>query len=654
VGGFVDPLVDCKTCKGRFRADKMQDATCGRKPSKQPGQHSECELTEARQFNLMFKTQMGAVEDSSATIYLRPETAQGSYVNFLNVQQSTRQKVPFGIAQIGKAFRNEITPGNFIFRTREFEQMEMQFFVEPGTDMEHFERWKAERMAWHQSLGLAPARLQYHVHGPDELAHYARAAFDIEFDFGGTLGFQEIEGIHNRGDFDLGKHQEFSGKRLEYVDQANNKRYLPYVIETLDAAGDLNLPQVVTSSQFGVLQLVVGNNPASQEHRNSVSCVVPYVVMIMHKRMRVRLLPVEIRDVKGAGAGDDVVIQNASAKIDRPTDAQIAFIEPHGGFGDMPMMPQLEASIPGGPANLDVEWSLEVKWNRGNGAVLPEDTVNVPYAGFTVTKKANEVWKIYEDSWWENALTLNGFFGGHAVLKMKIGTTEQQFHFRIGGKNPDDNKCKAHITAQQNAGPSGALWFAYAVAKHESKGKNTAAGTDIYNQFYELPRHTRDVGFPTWNPDDPPSAGGYGVFQVTGDVNGSHINIPRRQIWNWQDNVTAALVLLADKRRQAVNWMQKPASSPGARPPGQRPQTVFDTGGNVPVPDEARTNITFTDNAGGHPIEDACTIKLYNGDGGTGHYCAWNNVATPKVWKFNRTRNGDGKNYVELVCQEIK
>jgi glycyl-tRNA synthetase len=140
--------------------------------------------------------------------------------------------VPFGIAQIGKAFRNEITPGNFIFRTREFEQMEMQFFVEPGTDMEWFEKWKAARMEWHRSLGLDPARLQFHQHGPGELAHYARAAFDIEYDFGGTLGPQEVEGIHNRGDFDLSKHQEFSGKRLEYVDQAANKRYLPFVIET--------------------------------------------------------------------------------------------------------------------------------------------------------------------------------------------------------------------------------------------------------------------------------------------------------------------------------------------------------------------------------------------------------------------------------------
>ena len=146
VAGFVDPLVDCRTCKGRFRADKLEDAQCPQKPSKHPGEHTTCQLTEARQFNLMFKTFMGPLEETASVVYLRPETAQGIFVNFLNVQQSSRQKVPFGIAQIGKAFRNEITPGNFIFRTREFEQMEMQFFVEPGTDEEHFEYWKAERM----------------------------------------------------------------------------------------------------------------------------------------------------------------------------------------------------------------------------------------------------------------------------------------------------------------------------------------------------------------------------------------------------------------------------------------------------------------------------------------------------------------------------
>ncbi len=247
VGGFVDPLVDCKVCKGRFRADKLEDARCPQKPSKQPGQHDACQLTEPRQFNLMFKTFMGPLEESASTVYLRPETAQGIFVNFLNVQQSTRQKVPFGIAQIGKAFRNEITPGNFIFRTREFEQMEMQFFVEPGTDMEWFEQWKAARMQWHLDLGLSTERLQFHQHTAGELAHYARAAFDVTFDFGGTLGFQEIEGVHNRGDFDLTQHQTFSGKKLEYFDQPNNKRYVPYVVETSVGADRVTLAVLVNA-----------------------------------------------------------------------------------------------------------------------------------------------------------------------------------------------------------------------------------------------------------------------------------------------------------------------------------------------------------------------------------------------------------------------
>lgn len=247
VAGFVDPLVDCKTCKGRFRADKLEDARCPQKPSKQPGQHDACQLTEARQFNLMFKTYMGALEESASIVYLRPETAQGIFVNFLNVQQSMRQKVPFGIAQIGKAFRNEITPGNFIFRTREFEQMEMQFFVEPGTDMEWFETWKALRMQWHLDLGLSADRLKFHQHGANELAHYARAAFDVTFDFGGTLGYQEIEGVHNRSDFDLTQHQQYSSKKLEYFDQVNNKRYVPYVIETSVGADRVTLAALVNA-----------------------------------------------------------------------------------------------------------------------------------------------------------------------------------------------------------------------------------------------------------------------------------------------------------------------------------------------------------------------------------------------------------------------
>ncbi len=233
VAGFTDPLVDCTSCKRRFRADDpkikgepgtpdVQCPVCGNKGT----------LTAPRNFNLMFKTFMGPVEDSAAVVYLRPETAQGIYVNFLNVQKATRQKVPFGIAQIGKAFRNEITPGNFVFRTREFEQMEMQFFVAPGSDMEWFEYWKAQRMEWHRGLGLAADRLEFHQHTKEELAHYARAAFDIQFDFGGSLGFQEIEGVHTRGDFDLAQHQQFSGKTLEYQDQANNRSFLPYVVET--------------------------------------------------------------------------------------------------------------------------------------------------------------------------------------------------------------------------------------------------------------------------------------------------------------------------------------------------------------------------------------------------------------------------------------
>ncbi len=228
VAGFVDPLVDCKECKSRFRADKIDPEklkanvcpNCGKKGA----------LTEPRNFNLMFKTHMGALEDSSAIVYLRPETAQGIYVNFLNVQQSSRQKIPFGIAQIGKAFRNEITPGNFIFRTREFEQMEMQYFVKPGTDMEWFEKWKAMRIQWHYDNGLRKEKLRFHQHAGGELAHYAKAAFDIEYEF--PIGWSELEGVHNRTDFDLGRHQEFSGKNLQYFDEAAKEKYVPYIVET--------------------------------------------------------------------------------------------------------------------------------------------------------------------------------------------------------------------------------------------------------------------------------------------------------------------------------------------------------------------------------------------------------------------------------------
>ena len=222
VEGFTDPMVDCKQCKSRFRADQLKD-------------HSKCpncggELTEPRMFNLMFKTFMGPVEDSAHVVYMRPETAQGIYVNFHNVREASRQKLPFGIAQIGKAFRNEITPGNFIFRTREFEQMEMQYFVKPGNDEEWFQYWKEQRIQWFDRLGIRQEKLRFHEHSEDELAHYAKAAFDIEYEF--PFGWSEIEGIHNRTDFDLGRHQEYSGKDMRYYDQEANEKYVPYIIET--------------------------------------------------------------------------------------------------------------------------------------------------------------------------------------------------------------------------------------------------------------------------------------------------------------------------------------------------------------------------------------------------------------------------------------
>ena len=235
VSGFTDPLLECKTCKKRWRADHVDEASCARKPSVAPGAHGDCEMGEPRLFNLMFKTFMGPVEEDASVVYLRPETAQGSYVNFLNVQQTSRQRVPFGIAQLGKAFRNEITPGNFIFRTREFEQAEMQFFVKPGSDDEWFDYWLEQRLGWHREIGIRPERLRCHPHGPNELAHYAKTAVDIEYEF--PFGWQELEGVHNRTDFDLGRHQEYSGKRLLYIDPGSGERFLPFVVETAMGVG---------------------------------------------------------------------------------------------------------------------------------------------------------------------------------------------------------------------------------------------------------------------------------------------------------------------------------------------------------------------------------------------------------------------------------
>jgi len=280
VENFTDPMVDCKQCKARFRLDVLADSINEKKKEKAmaelknafkdnasvlekienkikiPGDDDpfnflledaeigktllsklncpQCgnanTFTDARKFNLMFKTFVGPVEDSGSVVYLRPETAQGIFVNFLNVQGSSRQKIPFGIAQVGKAFRNEINTKNFLFRTREFEQMEMQFFIKPANDKKWYEYWKQERMNWYLSLGMRKEKLRYHDHHPTKLAHYAKEAADIEYKF--PFGWGEIEGVHNRTDFDLSRHEEFSGKSLKYYDEETKEKYVPYIIET--------------------------------------------------------------------------------------------------------------------------------------------------------------------------------------------------------------------------------------------------------------------------------------------------------------------------------------------------------------------------------------------------------------------------------------
>ena len=217
---FTDILVDCKSCKKRFREDHI-DGKC-----------PECggkDFTDGRAFNLMLKTHLGAVEDESSVAYLRPETAQGIFVNFKNVIDSTRRKLPFGLAQIGKAFRNEITPGNFTFRTREFEQMEIEFFCRPEQAMEWHEKWIQDRYNWYLGLGMTREKLQLRKHGDNELAHYAAACTDVEYLF--PFGWSELEGIANRTDFDLKQHSQFSGKELKYQDNITNEKFFPYIIE---------------------------------------------------------------------------------------------------------------------------------------------------------------------------------------------------------------------------------------------------------------------------------------------------------------------------------------------------------------------------------------------------------------------------------------
>src|SRR3712207_5544170 len=229
LAGFTDPLVDCRACKRRFRADHLGEAECGLKPSKHAGEAEPCDLTEARDFNLMFETTIGPVQEAGATVYLRPETAQGIFLDFKTALQYARRRPPFGIAQVGKSFRNEITPGNFIFRTLEFEQMEMEFFVPPEEAQRWHEHWMQERLEWYVGLGIRPERLRLRAHGPEELSHYSSATSDIEYLY--PIGWSELEGIANRGDFDLTQHMKFSGEKLDYVDSATGERYVPHVVE---------------------------------------------------------------------------------------------------------------------------------------------------------------------------------------------------------------------------------------------------------------------------------------------------------------------------------------------------------------------------------------------------------------------------------------
>jgi glycyl-tRNA synthetase len=268
VENFTDPMIDCKQCKARFRLDTLTELISEKNKEKAlkeldasilekqgslddkftavledqklstklldllscPQCGNKATFTQPRKFNLMFKTFLGPVDDSANIIYLRPETAQGIYVNFLNVANASRQKLPFGIAQIGKAFRNEINTKNFLFRTREFEQMEMQYFCKPGTDKQNYDEWKERRISWYKALGMTADKLRFHDHPKDKLAHYAKEATDIEYEF--PFGWGEIEGIHNRTDFDLGRHQQYSGKSQLYFDEQTKEKYIPFIIET--------------------------------------------------------------------------------------------------------------------------------------------------------------------------------------------------------------------------------------------------------------------------------------------------------------------------------------------------------------------------------------------------------------------------------------
>jgi len=273
IANFSDPMVDCRKCNSRFRADHINlEAAC-------PVCGNKDTFTEPREFNLMFSTHLGPVKDEASVVYLRPETAQGIFVNFKNVTQTCRVKIPFGIAQVGKAFRNEVTTKNFIFRTCEFEQMEMQFFVKPGDEDEWFSYWKQSRIDYYDTLGINKEKLRFHEHGPKELAHYAKEAFDIEFEF--PMGWQELEGIHSRTDFDLNKHQEFTGKDQKYMDPQTNERYVPYVVET--SAGLTRSVLMVLSDAYEEEELEGGDTRVVMHFHPALAPVTVAVLPLVKK-----------------------------------------------------------------------------------------------------------------------------------------------------------------------------------------------------------------------------------------------------------------------------------------------------------------------------------------------------------------------------------
>jgi glycyl-tRNA synthetase len=283
VATFTDPLVDCRNCKERFRADQLPESgacpNCGAKDS----------FTDARQFNLMFKTYVGPVEDDASVAYLRPETAQGIFVNFQNVQTTTRKKPPFGIAQIGKSFRNEITPGNFVFRTREFEQMEMEYFVPPEEADTWYEYWCQERYRWYIDLGIPEDELRLRPHDPEELSHYSTGTSDVEFRY--PWGWGELEGIANRTDFDLTQHSKFAGQDLSYYDQEHDRRYLPYVIEPAAGADRATLAFLLAAYE----EEDVDNGKGGTEQRTVLRLhpsLAPIKVAVLPLSKNERLVPV--------------------------------------------------------------------------------------------------------------------------------------------------------------------------------------------------------------------------------------------------------------------------------------------------------------------------------------------------------------------------